>query len=162
MAAGLLPLIKPRLQFFPLEAPRPHRRRGCLWRGCRAEGRPCLVLQPAGFPRCRAGPPRPPGRPSPCTPAMASVAAPVVFREFCPLHYLLSAIPAKVQKGFRSVAVRLTALDASGDYIAVGSSTGMLYLYCRRLGRMRRHSFEVSPRSRLAACAAHGGPARAA
>lgn len=73
---------------------------------------------------------------------MASAAAPVTFREFCPLHYLLSAIPAKVQKGFRSVAVRLTALDASGDYIAVGSSTGMLYLYCRRLGRMRRHSFE--------------------
>ncbi|XP_053522060.1 tectonin beta-propeller repeat-containing protein 2 isoform X2 [Artibeus jamaicensis] len=73
---------------------------------------------------------------------MASAAAPVTFREFCPLYYLLSAIPSKVQKGFRSVAVYLTALDASGDYIAVGSSTGMLYLYCRRLGRMRRYSFE--------------------
>ncbi|XP_036887660.1 tectonin beta-propeller repeat-containing protein 2 isoform X2 [Sturnira hondurensis] len=73
---------------------------------------------------------------------MASAAAPVTFREFCPLYYLLNAIPAKVQKGFRSVAVHLTALDASGDYIAVGSSTGMLYLYCRHLGRMRRHSFE--------------------
>ncbi|KAM5337362.1 tectonin beta-propeller repeat-containing protein 2 isoform 3-T3 [Glossophaga mutica] len=73
---------------------------------------------------------------------MASAAAPVTFREFCPLYYLLNAIPAKVQKGFRSVAVYLTALDASGDYIAVGSSTGMLYLYCRRLGQMRRYNFE--------------------
>ena len=61
------------------------------------------------------------------------------------MYYLLNAIPAKIQKGFRSVAVYLTALDASGDYIAVGSSTGMLYLYCRRLGQMRKYNFEVSP-----------------
>uniref|UniRef100_A0A8C7VM41 Tectonin beta-propeller repeat containing 2 n=1 Tax=Oncorhynchus mykiss TaxID=8022 RepID=A0A8C7VM41_ONCMY len=53
------------------------------------------------------------------------------LREFCPLYYLLNAIPAKVQKGFRSVVVYLTALDTNSDYIAVGSSIGMLYLYCR-------------------------------
>lgn len=76
---------------------------------------------------------------------MASPSEPVTFREFCPLHYLLSAIPTKIQKGFRSLAVYLTALDTSGDYIAVGSSTGMLYLYCRRLGRMKKYNFEVSP-----------------
>lgn len=73
---------------------------------------------------------------------MASPPEAVTFREFCPLYYLLNAIPTKIQKGFRSVAVYLTALDTSGDYIAVGSSTGMLYLYCRRLSRMRKYNFE--------------------
>lgn len=73
---------------------------------------------------------------------MASTPEPVTFREFCPLYHLLSAIPAKVQKGFRSLVVYLTALDANGDYIAVGSSISMLYLYCRRLSRMRKYSFE--------------------
>lgn len=33
--------------------------------------------------------------------------------------------------------VCLTALDTSGHYMAVGSSTGMRHLYCRRLGRMK-------------------------
>ncbi|KAM4625057.1 tectonin beta-propeller repeat-containing protein 2 [Polymixia lowei] len=65
-----------------------------------------------------------------------------VLREFCPLYYLLNAIPAKVQKGFRSVVVYLTALDSSSDYIAVGSSIGMLYLYCRRLSQMNKYNLE--------------------
>ncbi|XP_066134293.1 tectonin beta-propeller repeat-containing protein 2 isoform X1 [Saccopteryx bilineata] len=73
---------------------------------------------------------------------MASTPEPVTFREFCPLYYLLNAIPTKIQKGFRSVAVYLTALDTTGDYIAVGSSTGMLYLYCRHLSRMKKYNFE--------------------
>ncbi|XP_037359944.1 tectonin beta-propeller repeat-containing protein 2 isoform X2 [Talpa occidentalis] len=73
---------------------------------------------------------------------MASVAEPVTFREFCPLYYLLNAIPTKIQKGFRSLVVYLTALDTSGDYIAVGSSIGMLYLYCRHLSQMRKYNFE--------------------
>ncbi|XP_068803182.1 tectonin beta-propeller repeat-containing protein 2 isoform X2 [Struthio camelus] len=74
--------------------------------------------------------------------AMASVASPVVFKEFCPLYYLLNAIPTKVQKGFRSIVVYLTALDTNGDYIAVGSSIGMLYLYCRHLNQMKKYNFE--------------------
>ncbi|XP_054989460.1 tectonin beta-propeller repeat-containing protein 2 isoform X3 [Sorex araneus] len=73
---------------------------------------------------------------------MASPPEPVTFREFCPLYYLLNAIPTKIQKGFRSLVVYLTALDASGDYIAVGSSIGMLYLYCRHLSQMRKYNFE--------------------
>ncbi|KFV56767.1 Tectonin beta-propeller repeat-containing protein 2 [Tyto alba] len=73
---------------------------------------------------------------------MASVASTVVFKEFCPLYYLLNAIPTKVQKGFRSVVVYLTALDTNGDYIAVGSSIGMLYLYCRHLNQMKKYNFE--------------------
>uniref|UniRef100_A0A673X9C1 Tectonin beta-propeller repeat containing 2 n=1 Tax=Salmo trutta TaxID=8032 RepID=A0A673X9C1_SALTR len=66
------------------------------------------------------------------------------LREFCPLYYLLNAIPAKVQKGFRSVMVYLTALDTNSDYIAVGSSIGMLYLYCRRVRQINKYSIEVS------------------
>lgn len=66
------------------------------------------------------------------------------LREFCPLYYLLNAIPAKVQKGFRSVVVYLTALDTNSDYIAVGSSIGMLYLYCRRVSQINKYSIEVS------------------
>ncbi|XP_064231300.1 tectonin beta-propeller repeat-containing protein 2 isoform X3 [Aotus nancymaae] len=73
---------------------------------------------------------------------MASMSEPVIFREFCPLYYLLNAIPTKIQKGFRSVVVYLTALDTTGDYIAVGSSIGMLYLYCRHLSQMRKYNFE--------------------
>ncbi|XP_042669261.1 tectonin beta-propeller repeat-containing protein 2 [Centrocercus urophasianus] len=74
--------------------------------------------------------------------AMASVASPVLFKEFCPLYYLLNAIPTKIQKGFRSIVVYLTALDTNGDYIAVGSSIGMLYLYCRHLNQMKKYNFE--------------------
>jgi len=76
--------------------------------------------------------------------AMASVTPPVIFKEFCPLYYLLNAIPTKVQKGFRSIVVYLTALDTNGDYIAVGSSIGMLYLYCRHLNQMKKYNFEVN------------------
>ncbi|XP_078418532.1 tectonin beta-propeller repeat-containing protein 2 [Cetorhinus maximus] len=65
-----------------------------------------------------------------------------MFKEFSPLYYLLNAIPAKVQKGFRNVLVHLTALDANKDYIAVGSSIGMLYLYCRRLNKMTKYNLE--------------------
>ncbi|XP_012688502.2 tectonin beta-propeller repeat-containing protein 2 isoform X2 [Clupea harengus] len=64
------------------------------------------------------------------------------LKEFSPLYYLLNAIPAKIQKGFRSVLVYLTALDSNGDYIAVGSSIGMLYLYCRRISQMNKYNLE--------------------
>lgn len=74
---------------------------------------------------------------------MASISEPVTFREFCPLYSLLNAIPTKIQKGFRSIVVYLTALDTNGDYIAVGSSIGMLYLYCRHSGQMKKYNFEV-------------------
>lgn len=77
------------------------------------------------------------------TSAMASISEPVTFREFCPLYSLLNAIPTKIQKGFRSIVVYLTALDTNGDYIAVGSSIGMLYLYCRHSGQMKKYNFEV-------------------
>ncbi|XP_066529515.1 tectonin beta-propeller repeat-containing protein 2 [Hoplias malabaricus] len=73
---------------------------------------------------------------------MASHPPSIPLREFCPLYYLLNAIPAKVQKGFRSVLVYLTALDSNSDYIAVGSSIGMLYLYCRRVSQMNKYNLE--------------------
>lgn len=49
----------------------------------------------------------------------------------------------QVQRGFRSVVVYLTALDSSSDFLAVGSSIGMLYLYCRRQTHMNKYSLEV-------------------
>uniref|UniRef100_A0A8C2G702 Tectonin beta-propeller repeat containing 2 n=1 Tax=Cyprinus carpio TaxID=7962 RepID=A0A8C2G702_CYPCA len=73
---------------------------------------------------------------------MATHPAPLPLREFCPLYYLLNAIPAKVQKGFRSVPVYLTALDSNSDYMAIGSSIGMLYLYCRRVNQMNKYNIE--------------------
>uniref|UniRef100_A0A673V4T0 Tectonin beta-propeller repeat containing 2 n=1 Tax=Suricata suricatta TaxID=37032 RepID=A0A673V4T0_SURSU len=103
------------------------------------EGQP---REPSGFPRCQLNIPFPARRSSVQTSAMASASEPVTFREFCPLYYLLSAIPTKVQKGFRSLVVYLTALDTNGDYIAVGSSIGMLYLYCRHFNQMRKYNFE--------------------
>ncbi|KAJ8333335.1 hypothetical protein SKAU_G00422310 [Synaphobranchus kaupii] len=74
--------------------------------------------------------------------AMATHPTQPLLKEFCPLYYLLNSIPAKVHKGFRSVLLYLTALDASSDYIAVGSSIGMLYLYCRRLSQMNKYNLE--------------------
>ncbi|XP_044293192.1 tectonin beta-propeller repeat-containing protein 2 isoform X2 [Varanus komodoensis] len=73
---------------------------------------------------------------------MASATPSFTFKEFCPMYYLLNAIPTKIQKGFRSIVVYLTALDTNGDYIAVGSSIGMLYLYCRHLNQMKKYNFE--------------------
>uniref|UniRef100_A0A672LZC1 Tectonin beta-propeller repeat-containing protein 2-like n=1 Tax=Sinocyclocheilus grahami TaxID=75366 RepID=A0A672LZC1_SINGR len=73
---------------------------------------------------------------------MATHPAPLPLREFCPLYYLLNAIPAKVQKGFRSVLVYLTALDSNSDYMAIGSSIGMLYLYSRRVSQMNKYNIE--------------------
>ncbi|KAL0170171.1 hypothetical protein M9458_034767, partial [Cirrhinus mrigala] len=73
---------------------------------------------------------------------MATHPAPLPLREFCPLYYLLNAIPVKIQKGFRSVLVYLTALDSNNDYIAIGSSIGMLYLYCRRVSQMNKYNLE--------------------
>ncbi|XP_057715416.1 tectonin beta-propeller repeat-containing protein 2 isoform X1 [Corythoichthys intestinalis] len=67
---------------------------------------------------------------------------PSILREFCPLQHLLNFIPAKVQRGFRSVVVYLTAVDSSRDFVVVGSSIGMLYLYCRRLAHMNKYSLE--------------------
>lgn len=52
-------------------------------------------------------------------------------------------VSLQVQRGFRSVMVYLTALDSSSDFLAVGSSIGMLYLYCRRLAHMNKYSLEV-------------------
>uniref|UniRef100_A0A8C6L0W0 Tectonin beta-propeller repeat containing 2 n=1 Tax=Nothobranchius furzeri TaxID=105023 RepID=A0A8C6L0W0_NOTFU len=72
----------------------------------------------------------------------AQPTSPSILREFSPLYYLLNAIPAKVQRGFRSVLVYLTALDSNSDFLAVGSSIGMLYLYCRRLAHMNKYSVE--------------------
>lgn len=74
---------------------------------------------------------------------MASVYGPGdVFKEFCPLYSILNAIPSKIQKGFRSVLVYLTAIDANGDYIAIGSSIGMLYLHCRQTNHMKKYNLE--------------------
>ncbi|XP_028250640.1 tectonin beta-propeller repeat-containing protein 2 isoform X2 [Parambassis ranga] len=95
--------------------------------GChRQEASSCQHTAPGGSGSSMASQPTPPS----------------VLREFCPLYYLLNAIPAKVQRGFRSVLVYLTALDSSSDFLAVGSSIGMLYLYCRRLAHMNKYSVE--------------------
>ncbi|XP_044128022.1 tectonin beta-propeller repeat-containing protein 2-like [Bufo gargarizans] len=74
--------------------------------------------------------------------AMDALPGTVTFKEFCPLYSILKAIPAKIQKGFRSLIVYLTAIDVNGDYIAIGSSIGMLYLYCRHTNQMKKYNLE--------------------
>ncbi|KAG8561729.1 hypothetical protein GDO81_015452 [Engystomops pustulosus] len=73
---------------------------------------------------------------------MATLPGTVTFKEFCPLYSILNAIPAKIQKGFRSLVVYLTAIDVNGDYIAIGSSIGMLYLSCRHTNQMKKYNLE--------------------
>lgn len=73
---------------------------------------------------------------------MAALPGTVTFKEFCPLYSIVNAIPAKIQKGFRSIIVYLTAIDVNGDYIAIGSSIGMLYLYCRHTNQMKKYNLE--------------------
>ncbi|XP_069593956.1 tectonin beta-propeller repeat-containing protein 2 isoform X2 [Ranitomeya imitator] len=73
---------------------------------------------------------------------MATLPGTVTFKEFCPLYSILNAIPTKIQKGFRSLIVYLTAIDVNGDYIAIGSSIGMLYLHCRHTNQMKKYNLE--------------------
>lgn len=81
------------------------------------------------------------GHSGPCLMVLCHVAA--CFPHLMTQYLVL----LQVQRGFRSVLIYLTALDSSSDFLAVGSSIGMLYLYCRRLAHMNKYSLEVSAAS---------------
>lgn len=74
---------------------------------------------------------------------VSSLLIETIFHRLSRRSFLLCLYHLQVQRGFRSVLVYLTALDTSSDFLAVGSSIGMLYLYCRRLAHMNKYSLEV-------------------
>jgi hypothetical protein len=59
---------------------------------------------------------------------------PLLLREFEPLTSLLGAIPHDAgKKGlFVQNGESLTSIDVSADYVAVGSTAGVLYVYDRQ------------------------------
>ncbi|XP_077522659.1 tectonin beta-propeller repeat-containing protein 2 isoform X3 [Amblyomma americanum] len=63
---------------------------------------------------------------------------PVFLKEFAPLTHLLSQIPQHAQRGLSKVDVKLTCLDAIAEYIAIGSSVGVVFLYDRTKNTVTR------------------------
>ncbi|KAK8782374.1 hypothetical protein V5799_016285 [Amblyomma americanum] len=63
---------------------------------------------------------------------------PVFLKEFAPLTHLLSQIPQHAQRGLSKVDVKLTCLDVIAEYIAIGSSVGVVFLYDRTKNTVTR------------------------
>uniref|UniRef100_S4RMZ4 Tectonin beta-propeller repeat containing 2 n=1 Tax=Petromyzon marinus TaxID=7757 RepID=S4RMZ4_PETMA len=68
---------------------------------------------------------------------MASPEA-MALRECGPLYAVTNALPTRVSRGLRSVPLRLTVLDASSEYLALGTNVGQVFLYCRRRHRLQK------------------------
>lgn len=69
-----------------------------------------------------------------------------ILKEHEPLTTLLGLIPAKAQKGmFSECELQLTCIAANGDYLALGTNVGLVFMYNRKkrcLDRLRCDSNE--------------------
>ncbi|XP_078452755.1 tectonin beta-propeller repeat-containing protein 2 isoform X1 [Lampetra planeri] len=75
---------------------------------------------------------------------MASPEA-MALRECGPLYAVTNALPARVSRGLRSVPLRLSVLDASSEYLALGTNVGQVFLYCRRRHRLQKLDVKYDP-----------------
>ncbi|XP_064484105.1 tectonin beta-propeller repeat-containing protein 2-like isoform X2 [Ornithodoros turicata] len=60
------------------------------------------------------------------------------LKEFAPQTHILRHIPEQAQKGLNKFDIRLTCLSVLPEFMAIGSSIGMLYLYNRRRHTMQK------------------------
>lgn len=65
------------------------------------------------------------------------------IREWAPLTELIDRIPARLQRGFFPANLNLTCVDASEDFLAVGSDAGIVFWHNRRTGEMQKLKAEV-------------------
>lgn len=66
------------------------------------------------------------------------------LREWSPLTDVFAKLPLKVQKGFFSVELNVTCVDALDEYLAIGTDAGIVYWYNRRNGNVQNLRTEVS------------------
>lgn len=67
-----------------------------------------------------------------------------LIKEHEVLSDLLHVIPQKAQKGFFKVPLLWTCIDATVEYIAVGTDIGLVYLYHRGTGQVQKLACPVS------------------
>ena len=67
-----------------------------------------------------------------------------ILTEFAPLTNLLRTVPHKAQKGFSWWDIEWTCLDASREFVAVGTDIGIVYLYDRHAGSLQRLHLKVA------------------
>ena len=65
------------------------------------------------------------------------------LQEHEPLHHLLSILPQKAQKGLSSIPIDYTCIDVSPEYIALGTSVGLVLLYDRLGQSLQRLNCKV-------------------
>lgn len=65
------------------------------------------------------------------------------LREWAPLSGLLKELPIQARKGIFLENVALTCIDCVQDYLAVGTSIGVVYWYNRETNYVERLRPEV-------------------
>ncbi|XP_037951674.1 WD repeat-containing protein CG11141 [Teleopsis dalmanni] len=68
------------------------------------------------------------------------------IREWAPLTDLIERIPSRTQRGFLSVDVNITCIDAVNEFIALGSDVGIVFWYNRFTGNVQKLKAEVATR----------------
>ncbi|KMY91978.1 WD repeat-containing protein CG11141 [Drosophila simulans] len=68
------------------------------------------------------------------------------IREWAPLTEVIERIPARLQRGFFPANLNLTCVDATEEFLAMGSDAGIVFWYNRRTGEMQKLKAEVATR----------------
>uniref|UniRef100_A0A6P4FH71 WD repeat-containing protein CG11141 n=1 Tax=Drosophila rhopaloa TaxID=1041015 RepID=A0A6P4FH71_DRORH len=68
------------------------------------------------------------------------------IREWAPLTEVIDHIPARLQRGFFPANLNLTCVDATEEFLAVGSDAGIVFWYNRHTGEMQKLKAEVATR----------------
>jgi len=69
------------------------------------------------------------------------------IREWAPLTEIIEQIPARLQRGFFPANLNLTCVDATEEFLAIGSDAGIVFWYNRYTGEMQKLKAEVCPQS---------------
>ncbi|KAH8348562.1 hypothetical protein KR084_008721 [Drosophila pseudotakahashii] len=68
------------------------------------------------------------------------------IREWAPLTEVIEQIPARLQRGFFPANLNLTCVDATEEFLALGSDAGIVFWYNRHTGEMQKLKAEVATR----------------
>ncbi|XP_016958734.1 WD repeat-containing protein CG11141 [Drosophila biarmipes] len=68
------------------------------------------------------------------------------IREWAPLTEVIEQIPARLQRGFFPANLNLTCVDATEEFLAMGSDAGIVFWYNRHTGEMQKLKAEVATR----------------
>ncbi|XP_022255811.1 WD repeat-containing protein CG11141-like isoform X2 [Limulus polyphemus] len=61
-----------------------------------------------------------------------------ILQEFSPLTHLLGTIPLQAQRGLFTMDIKLTCVDAIDEFVVLGSSIGVVFMYHRRRCETRK------------------------